>query len=261
MFGIIPRPLWERTNPPDERNRIRLALRPLLIRTGTANVLVDTGIGDKWDEKSRDIYRIEKTATLADSLARLGLAPEDITHVVLTHLHFDHAGGTTGLDPRNQPRPCFPRARHFVQAVEWEDATHPNRRTRGAYLPENFLPLEQAGLLELVTGTQELLPGVELLHAGGHTRGLMLVRIRAEGRTAIYWSDLIPTTSHIATPYIMGYDLFPLQTMEQKERLIDQACDEGWLSFFAHDPLHAGGRITRRDDSFGIEPFSFRNGD
>ncbi|MEO0086394.1 MAG: MBL fold metallo-hydrolase, partial [candidate division WOR-3 bacterium] len=195
------------------------------------------------------------------SLGRLGLKPEHITHVVLTHLHFDHAGGATRLDSTGRPVPCFSRARHFVQAVEWEDATHPNQRTRGAYLSENFLPVHEAGLLEFVSGTQELLPGIELLHTGGHTRGLMLVRVREHDRTAIYWSDLIPTTSHIAMPYIMGYDLFPLVTMEHKEKLVRQACDGKWLSFFAHDPEIAVGIIARHDDGFAVSPLSSENGD
>lgn len=261
MFGIVPRPLWERTNPPDERNRIRLALRPLLIRAGRDCILIDTGIGDKWDPKSRDIYRIVKTETVERSLARLGLKPEDVTHVVLTHLHFDHAGGATVLDSSGRPVPAFPRARYLVQTTEWEDATHPNRRTRGAYLPDNFLPVQQAGLLELISGSRELIPGVELLHTGGHTRGLMLVRVRSGAGTAVFWSDLIPTTNHIAMPYVMGYDLFPLQTMEQKERLVGQACDEAWTSFFEHDPETAGGTIVREGDSFRVEPLPPGNGD
>ncbi|MEO0078237.1 MAG: MBL fold metallo-hydrolase, partial [candidate division WOR-3 bacterium] len=172
MFGVVPRPLWEKTNPPDDRNRIRLALRPLLIVAGPNRVLVDTGIGNKWDIKGRDIYRIEKTETLDGSLARLRLTPEDITHVVLTHLHFDHAGGATRLDSNGQSVPSFPNARYLIQRTEWEDAVRPNRRSRAAYLPENFLPLEEAGLLQLVNGTTEVMPGIELLHVGGHTRGL-----------------------------------------------------------------------------------------
>lgn len=254
MFGIVPKPLWEKRNPPDEKNRIRLSARPLLIRSGKANILVDSGIGEKWDAKAREIYRIEKTDTVENSLARLGLAPDEITHVVLTHLHFDHSGAATKLDSSGQPIPSFPNARYVVQSLEWEDATHPNRRTRGAYLPENFLPIQEAGLLELISGTQELIPGIELLHTGGHTRGMMLVRVRAGGRTAVYWSDLIPTTSHIAMPYVMGYDLFPLITMKQKEKLVEQACDERWFSFFPHDPEIACGIIDRRDDSFTVNP-------
>jgi glyoxylase-like metal-dependent hydrolase (beta-lactamase superfamily II) len=253
MFGVVPRPLWEKTNPPDERNRIRLALRPLLILAGRNRVLVDTGIGDKWDAKDTDIYRIEKTDTLDASLARLGLSRADITHVVLTHLHFDHAGGATRLES-GKPVPSFPNARYVVQQTEWQDATHPNRRSRAAYLPENFVPLEQAGLLDLVDGTTELLPGIELLHTGGHTRGLQLVRIRSAGSTAIFWADMIPTRAHVAVPYIMGYDLFPLVTMAAKERLVSEACAGRWLCILEHDPDMTAGFITGGDGRFAIDP-------
>ncbi len=254
MFGVVPRPLWEKTNPPDDRNRIRLALRPLLILAGPNRVLVDTGIGDKWDSKGRDIYRIEKTDTLDASLARLKLTPDDITHVVLTHLHFDHAGGATRLDPAQNPVPSFPNARYLVQRTEWEDATRPNRRSRAAYLPENFLPLEQAGLLELVNGTTEFLPGIELLHVGGHTRGLQLVRVVSAGATAVFWSDLIPTASHVATPYVMGYDFYPLVTMENKERLVSEAGARHWLCFLEHDPQAVAGYLVQAGDRFRFEP-------
>jgi glyoxylase-like metal-dependent hydrolase (beta-lactamase superfamily II) len=254
MFGVVPRPLWEKSNPPDERNRIRLALRPLLVRTPTERIIVDSGIGDKWDSKGRDIYRIEPTDTIDASLARHGLTPEDITMVVLTHLHFDHAGGATRLDAGGKPVPSFPRARYLVQRAEWEDATNPNRRSRAAYMPENFLPIEQAGQIELVDGTREVVPGVELLHTGGHTRGLQLVRVRADGRTAVFWSDMIPTRTHIATPYIMGYDLYPLVTMEAKERLVREAVAERWVSFLEHDPDVAAGCITMVDGTHRLEP-------
>lgn len=253
MFGVVPRPLWERTNPPDERNRIQLALRPLLVVAGQCRVLVDTGIGDKWDAKGRDIYRIEKTDSVVAGLARRGLRPEDITHVVLTHLHFDHAGGATRPGPAGDPVPSFPNARHLVQRVEWEDATSPNRRSRAAYQPDNFLPLERAGLLDLVDGTTEFLPGIELLHTGGHTRGLQLVRVRSGGETALFWSDLIPTSAHIATPYIMGYDLFPLVTMETKERLVGEAHAQRWLCFLEHDPTAAAGYLTAVGGTIGFE--------
>jgi glyoxylase-like metal-dependent hydrolase (beta-lactamase superfamily II) len=251
MFGVVPKPLWERTNPPDERNRIRLALRPLLVVAGDDRVLIDTGIGDKWDARSTDIYRIEHTDTIESSLARAGYRPEDITKVVLTHLHFDHAGGGTRLDSTGKPVPRFPNARYYVQQKEWDLALNPNRRSRAAYLPENFLPLQEAGQLELLDGNfrLELAPGLvlELLLTGGHTPGHQVVLLRSDGRTAIYWGDLIPTRSHIATPYIMGYDLLPLETMEQKEKLVQQAIPGKWLSFLEHDPDFASGVIEEEN--------------
>lgn len=252
MFGVVPRPLWEKANPPDERNRIRLALRPLLIVAGKHRVLVDTGIGDKWDAKGIDIYRIERTDTVISSLSRLGLAAGEITHVVLTHLHFDHAGGATRLES-GVAVPSFPNARYVVQRAEWEDALNPNRRSRAAYLPENFLPIERTGQLELVEGTVELLPGIELLQTGGHTRGLQLVRVRGTDSTAVFWSDMVPTRSHISVPYIMGYDLFPLVTMETKERLVAQACAERWLCFLEHDPEAAAGHFRSDEGRYWFE--------
>jgi len=253
MFGVVPKPLWAKTNPPDERNRIRLALRPLLVVTPDCRILFDTGIGDKENTKFQDIYRVEKTDTIDASLARAGFRPEDITHVVLTHLHFDHCGGTTRLDSTGKPVLRFPRARHFVQQQEWEDATHPNRRTKATYLPANFLPIMEAGQLELIDGNVELVPGIELFRTGGHTRGMQIGFIRAEGRTAVFWSDLIPTRSHIAIPYIMGYDLFPLETMVLKEKLVNQACAERWVSFLEHDPAAACGTIRNENDKFYFE--------
>jgi glyoxylase-like metal-dependent hydrolase (beta-lactamase superfamily II) len=256
MFGVIPRPVWQKTNPPDERNRIRLALRPLLVAAGKERVLVDAGIGDKEDARFRDLYRVEKTGTLDASLARAGFAPEDITRVVLTHLHFDHCGGGTRLDSAGRAVPRFPNARYYVQRKELELAANPNRRSRAAYLPDNFVPLQEAGLLRVLDGDLELLPGLALRLVGGHTPGLMVALIRGAGGTAVFCSDIIPTTAHIATPYIMGYDLLPLETMEQKEKLVGQAVAERWLCFLGHDPEHAAGYITRQDQRFSLEPIS-----
>ncbi len=299
MFGVVPKPLWERTNPPDERNRIRLALRPLLVVAGKERVLVDTGIGDKWDEKARDIYRIEHTDTIESSLARVGLKPEDITRVVLTHLHFDHAGAATKLDSTGKPVPRFPNARYYVQQREWELAINPNRRSRAAYLPDNFLPLQEAGQLELIDGDFQLGLGLELVLTGGHTPGHQIVMVRdnpelrvqnpegrshssphpsplrregerskgeeavggqrsADGgpRTAVFWGDLIPTRSHIAIPYIMGYDLLPLETMAQKEKLVPQAIAGKWISFLEHDPDFACGVIEEESGKPFLKPLA-----
>jgi len=260
MFGVVPKPLWERTNPPDERNRIRLALRPLLVVAGNERVLIDTGIGDKWDAQSTDIYRIEHTDTVESSLARAGFKPEDITKVVLTHLHFDHAGAATKLDSTGKPVPRFPNARYYVQQNEWDLALNPNRRSRAAYLPDNFLPLQEAGQLELIDGDLqlelELGLALELVLTGGHTPGHQVVLLRSGGNTAIYWGDLIPTRSHIATPYIMGYDLIPLETMAQKEKLVALAIAGRWVSFFEHDPDLASGVIEEENGKPFLRPFA-----
>jgi glyoxylase-like metal-dependent hydrolase (beta-lactamase superfamily II) len=298
MFGVVPKPVWERTNPADSRNRIRLAARPLLIVTGKERILVDTGIGDKWDDKARDIYRIEKPETVETSLARAGFRPEDVTKVVLTHLHFDHAGATTRLYDSGRPVPRFPNARHYVQKKEWEAALTPNRRSRASYRPDDFLPIEEAGLLELVDGDCKLdlaardtirnvghfghVPLLELVLTGGHTPGHQIVLVRTDSRvqgvegsspkpqslgtlkpsdplsarTAVFWGDLIPTSSHIATPYIMGYDLSPLETMEQKEKLVQQAVAGKWLSFLEHDPEYACGVIEEENGKPFLRPLA-----
>jgi len=269
MFGVVPKPVWERTNPADERNRIRLALRPLLIVAGKERVLVDTGIGDKWDAKRTDIYRIEHTDTIGSSMARAGFKPEDITGVILTHLHFDHAGAATKLGLDGKPVPRFPNARHYVQQKEWEAAVNPNRRSRASYVPADFLPIRDAGLLKLLEGDLqlELGPGLalELVLTGGHTPGHQIVTItdksevrnqKPEFRTAVFWGDLIPTRSHIATPYIMGYDLLPLETMTQKEKFVGLAIAGRWVSFFEHDPDFVSGVIEEENGKPFLRPYA-----
>lgn len=253
MFGVVPRVLWQKRNPPDPSNRILLALRPLLIRTGDSVVVVDTGIGDKYGETFNTMFNVDHRATLVGSLAERGIEPNDVTHVVLTHLHFDHAGGATRPGPAGRPVPTFPNARHLVQGLEWHDATNPNRRTRGSYREDDFRPLEAAGLVDLVDGDAEPLPGVRLLRTGGHTRGHQVVLVESDEHVDAYWADLVPTTTHLNVPYIMGYDLFPLETMERKEELLTRAADEHWTCWFEHDPAVAAGRVTRQGDRFAVE--------
>ena len=253
MFGVVPRVLWQKRNPPDSNNRIRLALRPLLVLTGDERILIDTGVGDKYGPEFDGMFNVDHSDNLDASLARLDLEPGDITTVVLTHLHFDHAGGATKLNDSGEPVPRFPNARYVVQEMEWHDATHPNRRTRGSYRNDDFLPLEAAGRLELVDGDTELVPGVKLLRTGGHTRGHQVVLIESDGRTAVYWADLVPTCSHVNVLYIMGYDLFPLDTMKQKEELIARAAAEEWLCVFEHDPDVAVGRIRESNGRYLTE--------
>ena len=244
MFGVVPRVIWQKTNPPDTSNRIRLALRPMLVLTPSERILVETGIGRKYGRKFDEMFNVDDSDDLERSLARHGLAPEEITIVVHTHLHFDHAGGATRLDENGKSVPRFPKARHVVQRQEWQDATHPNPCTRGSYRQDDLLPLEQAGLLELVDGDTELVSGVRLQVTGGHTKSHQIVLVSDGSRTAVYWGDLIPTCSHVRIPYIMGYDLFPLVTIEQKEKLVRQAIDGNWVCFFEHDPDVAVGTIA-----------------
>ncbi len=251
MFGSVPRPLWSRTNPPDERNRIRLAMRCLLLVGHGRRVLVDVGLGDKPDAKFRDIFRYEDTPTLEDSLAAAGFGPGDVTDVVLTHLHFDHAGGATVRDG-DVLRPSIPGARWYVQRRNWENAHAPNPRERASYLRENFDPLESAGVLELWDGPDASpWPGVGLVLAEGHTHGQQLVRIEGGGRIVYFATDMIPTASHVRIAYVMGYDIAALQTMNEKQALLTRAVDEGAWIALEHDPETALARPVRDGADFG----------
>lgn len=235
MFGSVPKPLWSRTNPPDERNRIRLAMRCLLMVGHGRRVLVDIGLGDKFDAKLRDIYRVEDEPRLEASLAAAGVAPGDVTDVVLTHLHFDHAGGSTALaGDRLVPR--LPNARWYVQKRNWENAHAPNPRERASYMPENFDPLREAGVLELWEGRVRPWPGVEMITAEGHTRGQQLVRVEGGGSAAYFVADLIPTASHVRIPYVMGYDVAAIETMAEKRELLARAAAERAWVVLEHDP-------------------------
>ncbi len=248
MFGTIPRVLWEKVNPPDEKNRIRLGINPLLIQTKEENILVDTGIGDKWDERFYSIYGVEPLPHLKDSLKILGLTEEDITIVINTHLHFDHAGGNTVRDVDGRIKPAFPNARYIVQKGEWQDALNPNERTRASYYEDDFIPLMEYGQLELIDGDYTIAEGVTLIKVTGHNQHMQIVKIESNGRTAIFLSDIVPTVAHLAYPYITGYDLFPLNTLRIKKDIISRAADEGWLLIFEHDPEEKLGRVEVVED-------------
>lgn len=248
MFGIVPKVLWNKTNPADELNRIELKLNCLLIQTPEKNVLIDTGVGEKLDDRFREIYRVERNFGLITSLEKNGLKPEDIDFVINTHLHFDHCGGNTIASPPFPPQqvgrdkergrfiPTFPNAKYIIQKQEWHDATQSNERTKASYLKENFIPIEDAGQLVLVDGEYEVSLGIKVIATNGHTQGHQSVLIESEGKKAIYLGDLIPTTSHVKIPYIMGYDLYPLDVMEKKEEVLRQTIEEKWLLIFEHDP-------------------------
>ncbi len=249
MFGIVPRVLWERTDPPDDKNRILLALRSLLIQTGRANILVDTGIGSKGDQKFRDIYVIERTPPLEGALTAYGLAPQDIDVVINTHLHLDHAGGNTCLGDSGRIVPTFPRAKYIIQKGEWDDATNPDERTRGSYIADDFLPLEGLGVIEFVDGAEiEVEDGVSVIVTGGHTPFHQCVKVESEGETALFLADLVPTASHLPLPYIMSYDLIPQDTLRAKKRLFKQAVEEEWLVIFQHDPRVEAGYLRQEGE-------------
>ncbi len=258
MFGVVPKPLWEKRIPADARNRIPLGMRCLLLEHPTAGpVLIDTGLGNKEDAKFLDIYGVENTAPgyrtmLEAALAAAGFAPEDVRVVINTHLHFDHSGGNTSLDASGAVVPSFPNARYLVHAGEMHYATHTNERTAASYFPRNWDVLKATGQLELVQHDVELLPGVRMRHTPGHTPFHQSIVLESAGETAVFLGDLCPTAAHVPLPWIMGYDVEPLVTLESKRALWADAAAGGWLLVFEHDATHAWGRVMAGERGFAF---------
>ena len=217
-------------------------------------MLIDAGAGGKMDPKSVDIYAIDRRHNLSHSLADSRLAAGDIDVVLASHLHFDHAGGFTTRDDSGEVRPTFPNARYVVRTTEWEDATHPHERNRASYLQDDFAPLEPAGVLDLVDGDAEIMPGVRVRWTGGHARSHQVVVIESGGRTAVFTADMIPTVAHVDEAWIMGYDLYPMETLAFKRTFIREAIDREYLIFFEHDPRIAAGYIREKDRRKYVEP-------
>jgi glyoxylase-like metal-dependent hydrolase (beta-lactamase superfamily II) len=253
MFGVVPKPLWEKRAPADDRNRIQLGLRPLLVR-GAKTMIIDAGIGGKMDAKSIDIYAIDRTRHLDHALADAGLTRADIDIVLASHLHFDHAGGFTERTAAGSIVPAFPRARYVVRTAEWDDATHPHERNRASYFAENFVPLVDAGVVDFVAGDETIMPGVRVARTGGHTMHHQIVYIESGGRTAVFAADLMPTIAHIDEPWIMGYDLYPMDTLAFKRRFVREAIDREYLIFFEHDPNISAGYLRERQGRKFVEP-------
>jgi methylmalonyl-CoA epimerase len=243
MFGVVPKPLWSAKTLPDERNRITLAMRPLIVR-GVRTMIIDAGLGDKEDAKFKDIYGVDRSYHLDHSLAEAGLAPEDIDVVLATHLHFDHAGGFTMRDASGRLRPRFPRARYVVRRGEWEDATHPHERNRASYRQDNFVPLAEAGVLELVDEDQTIMPGVRVRRTGGHNMHHQMVWIESRGQSAAFVGDIMPTTAHVPDAWIMGFDLYPMDTLSAKKAVVKEIMERRALVYFEHDPAVVAGHIT-----------------
>ena len=245
MFGVVPRNLWSQVSPPDDQNRILMNMNCLFIEAGEERILIDTGIGDKWAEKHRGMYAIDRRRSLDESLRAIaGIGADEVTIVINTHLHFDHAGGNT-VRENGAIVPTFPRAKYFVQGGEYEDAARANERTRASYRRENFTPVAHVDQWEFMDGETELVPGVSVVVTEGHTRHHQSIKIESEGQIAFYLGDLIPTVSHLPLPYIMGYDLYPLQTLETKRWVLDRALSENWLLVFEHDPRVLMGRVRK----------------
>ncbi len=251
MFGVVPKPLWEQKMPADSRNRVRLGLNCLLVRSGRHNLLVETGIGDKFAPKYADIYGIDKSTMLLDDLARAGLGVNDIDIVINTHLHFDHCGWNTRR-ANGKVLPTFPNARYFIQRGEWEHALHPTERDAASYVTEFFRAAEAQ--TELLEGNQEIVPGVSVEVMPGHTRHMQCVWIKSEGQHACFVGDLVPTQAHLAYPWIMAFDLYPLETLASKHRLLPRLVQDQARVIFPHDPRTPWARLCEKDGRITAVP-------
>ncbi len=253
MFGVVPKVFWDKKSPPDEKNRIHLRANSLLVRAHGKTIIIETGNGTKWDAKQRGIYAIQEGDPLVDSLAAHGVQPRDVDLVINTHLHFDHAGGNTRIE-NGRAVPTFPRARYVVQRAELAHAAFPSERDRASYFPDNFLPITEAGLWDLTDGDQEILPGINAARIPGHNADIQAMVLTGGGKTLAFVADLLPTRHHIPLPWIMAYDLYPMQTLETKRSWVPRMARENWIVVFGHDPEIAAASFHERDGKIEIEP-------
>jgi glyoxylase-like metal-dependent hydrolase (beta-lactamase superfamily II) len=249
MFGVVPRVLWERESPPDDQYRIFLDTNCVLVRTPNTLGLIDTGYGSKSPAKFRQRHALEDGATLVKNLAAMGISPIDFDWIVLTHLHFDHAGGATYRDSNGQLRPTFARARHFIQRAEWEDANGNIPELAGAYYPDDFGPLQAGGLVQLIDGDAEVVPGVMTQVTGGHTRGHQIIHIRSHGESAVCLADLCPTAAHLRSFWTMAYDQYPLTVRHIKPIVLNDMVDQHRIALFSHDPNITAANLSRESDN------------
>lgn len=259
MFGVVPKPLWEKRIPADERNRIQLGMRCLLVEHPSGLVLIDTGAGNKEEQKFKDIYGIENEGaegrtSLEDALRQVGATPDDISIVINTHLHFDHAGGNTYHDERGEVQISFPKARYIVKRGEYDYATHPNERTAASYFERNYAPIVRAHKFEFVVREKEIVKGIRVVPTPGHTPFHQSVMIDSGGERAFFLADMCPTSAHVPLPWIMGYDVEPLVTLETKRRIFHQAEAEGWLLVFEHDATVPWGNVEHDGKGYKFKP-------
>ena len=252
MFGIIPKPLWQKTNLADDVNRVRLATRNLLLESDSKKILIDTGMGDKWDDKSKNIYAVDEKPSMDSALSGKGLKSDEITDVILTHLHFDHTGGST-IKVSGKLQPAFPNAKYYVQKQNFEWAINPSDRDKGSYIKENFQPLMEEGVLHLIDGNKNFDDEIEFFVINGHTFGQQMVKISDGKNTFLFCSDLIPFYSHIPLHYIMGYDLQPLVTLQEKKKYLKIAVEENWKLFFGHDPEIAFATVKKFGEGYLVD--------
>jgi glyoxylase-like metal-dependent hydrolase (beta-lactamase superfamily II) len=255
MWGVVPATMWRDWTPPDEDNTIRLACRPFLARRGKHVVVIEPGIGTRWEEKWRRIYKIESVDTLEETLARCGVTPEQVTHVVDSHCHWDHIGSQV-VSNHGKLEPLFPNARHFAPKIEIAMAKKPGHARAASYRAEDVLCIEQRGLLESYAGTQELLPGLVAHELGGHSDGVSVITLGEGSERAIFWSDVVPTTHHVQPPYIMAYDLDVVRSFEVRSQWLEQAARGGWLGMFFHDEHVPFARIVKDGRRYRSDPVS-----
>lgn len=253
MFGVVPKVLWEKRSPPDDKNRIRLRANSLLVRAHNKTILIETGNGTKWDPKQRAIYGVLEGDPLVDSLRHAGVQPNGIDLVINTHLHFDHAGGNTRMHGGHAV-PAFPHARYVVQKSELSHALSPTERDRASYFLDNFQPVTDAGLWDLVDGEAEILPGISVARIPGHNADIQAVILTGGGKTLAFVADLLPTRHHIPLPWIMAYDLYPMQTLETKRKWLPRFVQEEWIVVFGHDPDIAAAMLLDRGGKIEFEP-------
>lgn len=248
MFGVVPRALWSRACPPDDQNRIRMNMNCVFIDTGEERILIETGIGDKWSVKHKEMYGITRERELPETLRKItGVGAEDISIVINTHLHFDHAGGNTSVNSSGKAVPAFANARYFVSKAELEHAQSPSERDRASYLPENWEPLLESGQLETRESEYEVVPGLRMETHAGHNRSMQCWRLQSQGQTMFGFADLVPMKAHASYAWIMGYDLFPVETLEAKKKLLPQAARENWSCLFYHDPDEPLCKLVEED--------------
>ena len=253
MFGVVPKILWERKIPADNKNLIPMQARSLLIQGKGKNILVDTGIGDKLSEKLTKIYKVDlDSANIDISLSKLGLSCSDITDVIITHLHFDHAGGSTSIID-GKAVPTFQNATYYIQKKQWEIANNPSVRDRASYMKENFMPLEEAGVLKLIDGPQKIFNGIDIVVTNGHTPGQQHPLVKDKTKPLFFCADLIPTSAHLPIPWNMAYDNFPMTLIEEKGKLLSRALKENWILFFEHDPHIAAATIKQAEKNIELD--------
>ena len=254
MFGVVPKALWEKKTHADDANRIPLTMRPLIVRDGKRTVLIDAGLGDKEPEKFYRMYAADRSRTLDHALAEAGIAPDDIDLVLASHLHFDHAGGFTVRDSAGRIKPRFPKARYVVRRGEWIDATHPHERNRASYLVDNFVPLAEAGVLDFLDEDGPVVPGIRVQRTGGHTMHHQIIWIESGSDRAVFLADLIPTSAHLPDAWVMGYDLYPMDSLFAKQAFARAVARRESMIFFEHDPVIPAAFITEQDGKLGLRP-------